>query len=75
MEEVVTVLCFGSPATLKQFFDDCRDAYLKLTKNKTTIFEHHNSKWKRTNLKSIRPISTVVMNEEDKQGLLQDIPH
>ncbi|KAK4151487.1 putative mitochondrial chaperone BCS1-A, partial [Chaetomidium leptoderma] len=73
MEEVVTVSCFGSPATLKQFFDDCRDAYLKLTKNKTTIFEHHNGKWKRTNLKSTRPISTVVMNEEDKQGLLRDI--
>ncbi|KAL2165626.1 hypothetical protein VTG60DRAFT_4090 [Thermothelomyces hinnuleus] len=73
MEEVVTVSCFGSPETLKQFFDDCRDAYLKLTKNKTTIFEHYNGKWKRTNLKSIRPISTVVMNEEDKQGLLREI--
>ena len=73
IEEVVTVSCFGSPTVLKQFFDDCRDAYLKLTKNKTTIFEHHNGKWKRTNLKSIRPISTVVMNEEDKEGLLRDI--
>jgi len=73
IEEVVTVSCFGSPTVLKQFFDNCRDAYLKLTKNKTTIFEHHNGKWKRTNLKSIRPISTVVMNEEDKEGLLRDI--
>ncbi|KAH8745018.1 BCS1 N terminal-domain-containing protein [Diaporthe sp. PMI_573] len=72
-EEVVTVSCFGSPAILKQFFDDCREAYLKLTKNKTTIFEHRNDKWERTNLKSIRPISTVVMNEKDKRGLLQDI--
>lgn len=73
MEEVVTVSCFGSPATLRQFFDDCRDAYLKLITNKTTVFEHHSGMWRRTNLKSIRPISTVVMNEEDKQGLLQDI--
>lgn len=72
-EEVVTVSCFGSPAVLKQFFDDCRDVYLKLTKNKTTIFEHRNGKWKPTNLKSIRPISTVVMNEKDKQELLRDI--
>lgn len=73
IEEVVTVSCFGSPATLKQFFDDCREAYLKLITNKTTIFEHYNGKWKKTNQKSIRLISTVVINEKDKQGLLEDI--
>jgi chaperone BCS1 len=72
-EEVVTVSCFGSPTILKQFFDDCRGAYLKLAKNKTTIFEHCSGKWKRTNLKSTKPVSTVVMNEEVKEGLLQDI--
>ncbi|KAK4032047.1 putative mitochondrial chaperone BCS1-A [Parachaetomium inaequale] len=72
-EEVVTVSCFGSPTILKQFFNDCRGAYLKITKNKTTIFEHRNGKWKRTSLKSIRPISTIVIAEEDKQGLLRDI--
>ncbi|KAH7012659.1 P-loop containing nucleoside triphosphate hydrolase protein [Microdochium trichocladiopsis] len=73
MEEVVTVSCFGSPAVLKQFFDDCRDAYLKLTKNKTTIFEHYDGKWKRTHVKSTKPISTVVMNEEVKAALIRDI--
>ncbi|KAJ4307299.1 hypothetical protein N0V88_000682 [Collariella sp. IMI 366227] len=73
IEEVVTVSCFGSPTFLKQFFDDCRDAYLKLTKNKTTLFDHHNGKWRKTNLKSVRPISTVVMNEEDREELLRDI--
>ncbi|KAL2258047.1 hypothetical protein VTK26DRAFT_8793 [Humicola hyalothermophila] len=72
-EEVVTVSCFGSPTILKQFFNDCRDAYLKLTKNKTTIFEHRDGKWKKASLKSVRPVSTVVMNEEDKEGLLRDI--
>ncbi|KAH7007846.1 P-loop containing nucleoside triphosphate hydrolase protein, partial [Microdochium trichocladiopsis] len=61
MEEVVTVSCFGSPAVLK------------LTKNKTTIFEHYDGKRKRTHVKSIRPISTVVMNEEVKAALIQDI--
>jgi mitochondrial chaperone BCS1 len=39
-EEVITVLGFGSLAVLKQFFDHCRDEYLKLTENKTTVFEH-----------------------------------
>ncbi|KAH7016394.1 putative mitochondrial chaperone bcs1 [Microdochium trichocladiopsis] len=73
IEEVVTVSCIGSPTILKQFFNDCRGAYLNLTKNKTSIFEHCSGKWKRTNLKSTRPISTVVMNDEVKEGLLQDI--
>ncbi|KAK4149897.1 putative mitochondrial chaperone BCS1-A [Chaetomidium leptoderma] len=73
VEEVVTVSCFGSPTILKRFFDDCREAYLKLTKNKTTIFEHQDAKWKRTHVKSTRPISTVVMNEEVKAGLIRDI--
>lgn len=73
VEEVVTVSCFGSPTILKQFFDDCRDAYLKLTKNKTTIFEHQDSKWRTTQVKSIRPISTIVMNEKEKAELIRDI--
>ncbi|KAK3687145.1 BCS1 N terminal-domain-containing protein [Podospora appendiculata] len=72
-EEVVTVSCFGSPTILKQFFNDCRGVYLKLTKNKTTIFEHRSGKWKRTSLKSIKPVSTVVINEEVKEELLRDI--
>ncbi len=72
-EEVVTVSCFGSPTILKQFFNDCRAAYLKLTENKTTIFEHRSGKWKRTYLKSTRLVSGVVMNEDVKQELLRDI--
>jgi chaperone BCS1 len=73
MEEVVTVSCFGSPTILKQFFDDCWDAYLKLTKNKITIFEHSDITWKRTRVKSIRPISIIIMNEEVKVELIRDI--
>jgi chaperone BCS1 len=73
MEEVVTVSCFGSPTILKQFFDDCWDAYLKLTKNKITIFEHQDTKWKMTHVKSIRPISIIIMNEEVKVELIRDI--
>lgn len=69
-EEVVTVSCFGSSTIPKQFFNHCRGASLKLTKNKTTIFEHRSGKWKRTNLKSTKPVSTVIMNEEVKGGLL-----
>ncbi|KAK0716738.1 P-loop containing nucleoside triphosphate hydrolase protein, partial [Lasiosphaeria miniovina] len=72
-EEAITVSGFGSPAVLKQFFDHCRDEYLKLTENKTTVFEHQEGKWKRTKLRSIRPLSTVVMKEEEKKELVEDI--
>ncbi|EAQ90064.1 hypothetical protein CHGG_06683 [Chaetomium globosum CBS 148.51] len=74
LQQVVTVSCFGSPTVLRQLFDDCRDGYLKLTNNKTAVFEYlRHGNWQRTSLKSIRPISTVVMDEEDKEGLLRDI--
>jgi chaperone BCS1 len=72
-EEAITVSGFGSPAVLKQFFDHCRDEYLKLTQNKTTVFEHQEGKWKRTKVRSIRPLSTFVMKEEEKEELVKDI--
>ncbi|KAK0707441.1 putative mitochondrial chaperone bcs1 [Lasiosphaeris hirsuta] len=72
-EEAITISGFGSPAVLKQLFDHCRDEYLRHTHNKTTVFEHQEGKWKRTKVRSIRPLSTVVMNEEEKEGLVKDI--
>ncbi|KAK0609272.1 P-loop containing nucleoside triphosphate hydrolase protein [Bombardia bombarda] len=73
LEEVISVSAFGSPTILKQLFNECRDEYLKLTQNKTPIFEHQDCKWKRTKVRDIRPISTVVMDEEKKTGLIRDI--
>jgi len=72
-EEAITVSGFGSPAVLKQFFNHCRDEYLKLTQNKTTVFENLEGKWKRTKVRSIRPLSTIVMKEEEKKELVKDV--
>jgi len=73
-EEVISVSCFGrSPAILKELFDECRSEYLKSMENKTPIFENRDGKWRRMKAGNIRPISTVIMNEEEKTELLEDI--
>ncbi|KAI8308015.1 mitochondrial chaperone bcs1 [Colletotrichum sp. SAR11_59] len=53
--------------------NECRMEYLRLSENKTSVFEHYNNGWKRTITRDVRPIDTVVMNEELKQMLLRDI--
>jgi len=74
MEEVISVHSIGrSPAILKELLNDCRAEYLKLNQNKTLIYEHRNGSWKKMKTRNIRPISTVVMNETEKTGLLEDI--
>ncbi|KAK1722911.1 mitochondrial chaperone bcs1 [Colletotrichum acutatum] len=72
--KTMTVSCIGrSSLILRDLMDECRFEYLKLSENKTSIFEHYNNGWKRTITRDIRPIETVVMNEEIKQTLLKDI--
>ncbi|KAK2728903.1 mitochondrial chaperone bcs1 [Colletotrichum kahawae] len=53
--------------------EECRVEYLRLSKGKTSIFEYYNNGWKRTITRDIRPIETVVMNEDTKQMILADI--
>ncbi|WQF84234.1 Putative AAA+ ATPase domain, ATPase, AAA-type, core [Colletotrichum destructivum] len=72
--KTMTVSCIGrSSEILRQLMDECRLQYLRLSEDKTSIFEHHNNGWKRTITRDIRPINTVVMNEELKNMLLGDI--
>ncbi|OHE90316.1 mitochondrial chaperone bcs1 [Colletotrichum orchidophilum] len=72
--KTMTVSCVGrSSQILRDLMDECRFDYLKLSENKTSIFEHHNNGWKRTITRDTRPIETVVMKEELKQMLLKDI--
>lgn len=37
-----------SPYLIIEFFSECRAEYLKLVKNKTSVFEHRDSSWKKT---------------------------
>lgn len=73
MDEVVWVSCLGCQAVLRQFFDDRRKEYLQLTQNKILIFEHQDGKWRRMKASGIRRLSTVVINEKEKQELITDI--
>ncbi|KAM0268546.1 hypothetical protein ACHAQH_009950 [Verticillium albo-atrum] len=69
--KTMTISCFSrSPQVLKELFNECRVEYLKLAEDKTSVFEHHNGGWKRTNSRDIRPMDTVAMKEE---GLLRDV--
>ncbi len=73
-EEQVSLTCFGrSSQVLRDLLGDCRDEYLNQIKNKTTIFEHRGERWKKTGAKEIRPLSTVILAEKEKQALIDDI--
>ncbi|OHE90342.1 mitochondrial chaperone bcs1, partial [Colletotrichum orchidophilum] len=72
--KTMTVSCVGrSSQILRDLMNECRVEYLRVSENKTSIFEHHNNGWKRTMTREIRPIETVIMKEELKQTLLDDI--
>ncbi|KAK1973171.1 BCS1 N terminal-domain-containing protein, partial [Colletotrichum cereale] len=71
--KTMTISCIGrSSQFLRDFLNECRMEYLRLSENKTSVFENHNG-WKRTITRDIRPIDTVAMKEELKQMLLGDI--
>jgi chaperone BCS1 len=73
-QEDVSVSCIGgSPEILRQFFEECRVEYLKLIQKKTSVFEHREGEWKKTRARDIRPISTVIMDQTEKNSLLKDI--
>ncbi|KAK1973320.1 LOW QUALITY PROTEIN: mitochondrial chaperone bcs1 [Colletotrichum cereale] len=62
-----------SSQVLRDLIEECRVKYLKYSENKTSIFENYNNGWKRTTTRDLRPINTVIMNEQLKQTLLKDV--
>ncbi|KAI3528398.1 mitochondrial chaperone bcs1 [Colletotrichum abscissum] len=72
--KTMTISCVGgSSQILRDLMGECRLEYLKISEDKTSIFEHHNNGWKRIMTREIRPIETVIMKEELKQTLIDDI--
>ncbi|KAK2052518.1 hypothetical protein LY76DRAFT_630014 [Colletotrichum caudatum] len=70
----MTVSCVRrSLKVLRDLMEECCVEYLKHSENKTLIFENHNNSWKRTTTQDLRPINTVIMNEQLKQTLLKDV--
>ncbi|KAH7363941.1 BCS1 N terminal-domain-containing protein [Rhexocercosporidium sp. MPI-PUGE-AT-0058] len=73
-EEEISVSCIGrSPDVLRELFRECRADYLKLVKNKTSIFEQRDGGWKKTRAIDKRPLDTVILDEEEKTALVEDI--
>ncbi|KAH6663026.1 P-loop containing nucleoside triphosphate hydrolase protein [Halenospora varia] len=55
------------------FFSEYQAEYLKLVKNKTSVFEHRDCDWKKTRAIDIRPLDTVILDKKKKTVLLEDI--
>ncbi|EPS29046.1 hypothetical protein PDE_03993 [Penicillium oxalicum 114-2] len=58
---------------LKSLIEECREKYLKDTQRKVSVFEHREGEWKKARLRPVRPISTVIMDNEVKNDILKDV--
>ncbi|EDN11259.1 predicted protein [Histoplasma mississippiense (nom. inval.)] len=73
-KEDISISCIcGSSQILRDLLSECRANYLKLIQKKTTVFEHHDGEWRKAKARDIRPISTVIMDEDEKTAVLKDI--
>jgi chaperone BCS1 len=73
-KEEISVSCIGrSSKVLKDLLSECRTKYLASVQNKTSIFKHHNGDWNKSSAVDIRQPDTVIVNEEKKTALLEDI--
>ncbi|CAG9953437.1 unnamed protein product [Clonostachys rosea f. rosea IK726] len=73
-EEQISITCVGrSSQILKCLMEDCRREYLDGLKNKTTIYSHRENHWKKEKAVDARPLTTVILDEEQKGQLINDI--
>ncbi|EED22750.1 bcs1 AAA-type ATPase, putative [Talaromyces stipitatus ATCC 10500] len=74
--EEISISCIGtSPKVLIELMEECREQYLNLIQRKVPVFEPEGGEWKRTSLRPARDISTVIMDEEVKKNVLEDMKH
>jgi chaperone BCS1 len=73
-QEEISISCIGkSPEILKEILEECRVEYLNLIRKKVSVFEHRDGEWKKIRARDIRPVSTVIMDEQEKNDLLKDM--
>jgi mitochondrial chaperone BCS1 len=73
-QEEVSISCFSrSPKVFRKLFSKYQSQYLKHVYSKTSVFEYWDNNWKRSIVKDIKPISTVILAEKVKKELLKDI--
>ncbi|GLA67401.1 hypothetical protein AtubIFM54640_010719 [Aspergillus tubingensis] len=72
--EELRISSIGLNATiLKDLMEECREKYLKEAQRKISVFENREGEWKKAKLRPVRPISTVIMDEEVKDDILRDV--
>ncbi|KAL3427077.1 hypothetical protein PVAG01_00586 [Phlyctema vagabunda] len=78
--EEISVSCFGrDPTVLKSLLNECRETYSKNDENKTLIYRGamkpgtSEPTWIRCMSRVSRPFSTVVLDENVKKSLLDDM--
>ncbi|PQE23524.1 mitochondrial chaperone bcs1 protein [Rutstroemia sp. NJR-2017a BVV2] len=78
--EEITISSFGrNPQILKELLEECRVNFLKNDENKTIIYRGgmksggYSDGWTRCVSRVSRPFSTVILDEQVKQNLLEDI--
>lgn len=72
--ELVSITCIGrSGHVLTRLLDQCRREYLQKNEGRITIFENCGDFWNRRATKDIRPLSTVLLPEQQKELLLNDV--
>ncbi|KAH6883603.1 P-loop containing nucleoside triphosphate hydrolase protein [Thelonectria olida] len=73
-EEQISVTCVGrSSRILKGLLEDCRLEYLNESKNKTTIHGHRDDRWRKEKAVTVRPLSTVILDQKQKEPLIRDL--
>ncbi|KAH6640545.1 BCS1 N terminal-domain-containing protein [Chaetomium tenue] len=78
--EEISISCFGrNPAILKELLHEARDAFLKKDEAKTAIYRGTSKagssepQWQRCMSRTSRPFSTVILNDQLKQDLIDDV--
>lgn len=78
--EEISISCFGrDPWVLKELLHEARDEYVKRDEAKTLIYRgttrsgSSEPQWQRCMVRTPRPFSTVILNEQVKNQLIEDV--
>ncbi|KAJ1327965.1 mitochondrial chaperone BCS1 [Microdochium nivale] len=79
-KEEISISCFGrNPAVLKELLLEAREQYMQRDEKKTLIYRgatragSTEPSWQRCMARASRPFSTVILKEETKQNLIDDV--
>ncbi|KAI1499498.1 BCS1 N terminal-domain-containing protein [Biscogniauxia marginata] len=78
--EEISLSCFGrDPKILKQLLMEAREKYLEKDEKKTLIYRgtrgssYSDMTWQRCMARTPRPFSTVILNENKKKDIIDDV--